>query len=311
MINLNSTVYAVHSWPIPLVTSISKILFFSSYIFVLSFIHILTIKSIILLSSLHILTINSIILLSIPISFGICTYHCFSFYWVICFLKSIAIATICSFFLYVYSTHSLRINRLSKIFPPAVNQAWSNFPILFSAMCFSISLPISDINILYGTSVIAIGLSSVSVGLFFFGIMIVFDFFHSVFPVFPLAPFSFSIALLSFISYLYSSALSASSPADLPAFNFSSTFFTSSSLISTCLLLHMDPMLFLGYLRLFLLLCLVLLFSPFLFHTWFQYSFFLFWCFWYVCFQNPSILFSASISFNYFPSSSYFLSSFF
>ena len=41
-------------------------------------------------------------------------------------------------------------------------------------------LPISDISILYDTSVIAIGLNSVSVGLFFFGIMIVFDFFHSV-----------------------------------------------------------------------------------------------------------------------------------
>ena len=47
-------------------------------------------------------------------------------------------------------------------------------------MCYSISLPISDIGILYDTSGIAIGLSSVSVGLFFFGIMIVFDFFYSV-----------------------------------------------------------------------------------------------------------------------------------
>ena len=59
--------------------------------------------------------------------------------------------------------------------------ACSKFPILFSAMCFSISLPIIDISILYDTPVIAIGLSSVSVGLFFFGIVIVFDyFFHSV-----------------------------------------------------------------------------------------------------------------------------------
>ena len=74
---------------------------------------------------------------------------------------------------------SFRINRLSRIFPPLVKPACSNFPILFSATCFSISLPISDISILYDTSVIAICLSSVSVGLFFF-IMIVFDFFHSV-----------------------------------------------------------------------------------------------------------------------------------
>ena len=47
-------------------------------------------------------------------------------------------------------------------------------------MCFSISFPINEISILHDTSVIAIGLSFVSVGLFFFGIMIVFDFFHSV-----------------------------------------------------------------------------------------------------------------------------------
>ena len=69
------------------------------------------------------------------------------------------------------------------IFPPLVNPACSNFPILFSAMCFSISLPISDISILYDTSVIAIGLSSVSVGLFFFGIMArtVGTFFHDYF----------------------------------------------------------------------------------------------------------------------------------
>ena len=49
----------------------------------------------------------------------------------LCCLKSIAIATICSFFLYVSSTHSLRINMLSKIFPPLVNPACSNFSILF------------------------------------------------------------------------------------------------------------------------------------------------------------------------------------
>ena len=127
---------------------------------------------------IFILYIKSIILLSILNSFSICTIFSL-FIESYAFLKSIAIATICSFFLCVSSTHSLRINRLSKIFQPLVNPACSNFPILFSAMCFSISLPISDISILYNTSVIAIGLSSVSVCVFFFGITIIFDFFHS------------------------------------------------------------------------------------------------------------------------------------
>ena len=165
--SLNSTVDAVHPCLMPLVTSISISLFFYfCCIFVLS--------------SLYILTIKSIILLSILNSFSICTIVSL-FIESYAFLKSIAIATICSFFLYVSSTHSLRINRLSKIIPPLVNPACSNYSILFSATCFSISLPISDISILYDKSVIiAIGLSSVSVGLFFFGIIIVFDFFHSV-----------------------------------------------------------------------------------------------------------------------------------
>ena len=156
----------MHPCLIPLVTSISISLLFSSCIFVLSSIYILTIKSIILLFILN--------------SFSICIIVSF-FYWGICFLKVYHYCHHLFFFsLYVSSTHSLRINRLSKIFPPLVNPACSNFPILFSATFFSISLPISDISILYDTSVITIGLSSVSVCLFFFGIMIVFDFFHSV-----------------------------------------------------------------------------------------------------------------------------------
>ena len=72
---------------------------------------------------------------------------------------------------------------LFQFFCFPLDPACSNFSILFYAMCFSISLSINDIIvfcILYDTSVIAIGLSSVSVGLFFFGIMIVFDFFHSI-----------------------------------------------------------------------------------------------------------------------------------
>ena len=65
----------------------------------------------------------------------------------------------------------------------------------------------------------------------------------------------------------FSSALSPSSPTDLPVFNFYRTFFTSSSLISNLFTFtfYMGLILFLGYLRLFLL-CLVLRFSPFLFH---------------------------------------------
>ena len=144
--------------------SISISLFFSSCIFMLSFLYILTIKSIILLSILNSSSICTIISL---------------FNESYAFLKSISLLPPSVLFLYISSTHSLSINRLSTIFSTLVNPACSNFPILSSAVCFSIYLPISDISFLYNTSVIAICLSSVSVGLFFFG-MIVCDFFHSV-----------------------------------------------------------------------------------------------------------------------------------
>ena len=74
------------------------------------------------------------------------------------------------------------INRLSKMFPPLVNPACSNFSILFSAMCFFFFYFSSYRchRILYDASFIAIGLSSVSVGLFFFSNVVVFDFIHSV-----------------------------------------------------------------------------------------------------------------------------------
>ena len=116
----------MHPCLIPLVTSISIQLFYYSCIFVLSSLYILTIKAIILLSNLNSFSICSIVSLFIE------SYA---------FFKSIAIVTTCSCFLYVSSMHSLRINRLSKIFPPLVNPACSNFPLLFYVMCFSISLP--------------------------------------------------------------------------------------------------------------------------------------------------------------------------
>ena len=120
MISLNSTVDAVHPCLMPLVSSISISLFFSSC-----------------LAYNYIISIKSIMLLTILNSFSICAMVSL-FIESYAFLKSIAIATICSFFLYVSSMHSLRINRLSKIFPPLVNSACSNLHyicIFFARMC--------------------------------------------------------------------------------------------------------------------------------------------------------------------------------
>ena len=75
--------------------------------------------------------------------------------------------------------------------------------------CFFDSLPISDISILYDTSVIAIGLSSVSVGLFFFFLVSRLFLISSILlvRVFSLAPFynllSVFLLLLCHLLVLY------------------------------------------------------------------------------------------------------------
>ena len=153
-----------------------------------------------------------------------------------------------------------------------MNPACSNLSILFSATCFSISLPISDISILLTrqslllASVLFLLVCSFLVSLLFliFSILLVL--------VFPLVPSYnlLSVFLLLFCHLLVLCiALLLAHQVQLIYLFLISLELSSPNLrwSQTCLLLlfYVDLILFLGYLRLFIL-CLVLIFSPFLFH---------------------------------------------